>query len=157
MPADYHKPGLLCVRNNRLLLCRKSRGTQLLILPGGKFEEGESALDCLARELREELGNVRMVDPSYVTTIEIEAADPGKILRMELYRADLEGTPVPQAEIDELIWFAADDDRSRLAPSIRHILDTGLVLLSPVEDHPMQPSASQVLGAPCWFELATSD
>ena len=32
------KIGLLVVRDNRILLCRKSRGTSLLILPGGKAE-----------------------------------------------------------------------------------------------------------------------
>ena len=155
--ADIHKAGLLCVRDQRLLLCRKSRGTQLLILPGGKFEPSETALECLARELREELGNVRVRNAVYAGTVEIEAADPGKTLRMELYRADLEGTPAAQAEIAELIWFGAHDDRTLLAPSIRHILDTGLVVLSPEEDTPdMQPAAAQVPGAPCWFELATS-
>ena len=156
--ADYNKAGLLCVRNNRLLLCRKSHGTQLLILPGGKFEGSESAIECLDRELREELGNVRINDPVYTGTVELEAADPGKTLRMELYRADLEGTPVPQAEIAELVWFGPGDDRTLLAPSIRYILETGLVVLSPEEDFSeMQPSAAQGQGAPCWFELATTD
>lgn len=156
--ADYNKAGLLCVRDNRLLLCRKSRGTQLLILPGGKFEGEESAIECLQRELGEELGEVRMKNPVYAGTVELEAADPGKTLRMELYRADLEGTPIAQAEIAELIWFAAGDDRALLAPSIRHILEARIVVLSPEEAFPaMQPSPSQIQGAPCWFELATTD
>ena len=156
--ADIHKAGLLCVRDNRLLLCRKSRGTPLLILPGGKFEGDESAVECLERELREELGDVCMKNAVYAGTIELEAADPGKTLRMELYRADLDGTPTPQAEIAELIWFAAADDQAVLAPSIRHILETGLVILSPEEAFPrMQPSAAQIQGAPCWFELGTTD
>jgi hypothetical protein len=158
MAADIYKAGLLCVRNNRLLLCRKLRGTQLLILPGGKFEGSETALECLQRELQEELGDVGLRNPVYAGAVELEAADPGKTLRMELFRADLDGTPVAQAEIAELIWFGAHDDRALLAPSIRHILDTGIVVLSPEEDFPnMQPSPAQVPGAPCWFELATSD
>ena len=77
---------------------------------------------------------------------------------MELYRAGLTGTPVPQAEISELIWFGAGDDRALLAPSIRHILETGIVVLSPEEAFPkLQPSLSQTPGTPCWFELATTD
>lgn len=156
--ADYNKAGLLCVRNNRLLLCRKAHGTQLLILPGGKFEGSESAIECLERELREELGDVRMKDPVYAGTVEQEAADPGKTLRMDLYRADLDGTPAPQAEIAELIWFGPNDDRALVSPSIRHILETGIVVLSPEEAlRTMQPSPAQTPGAPCWFELATTD
>jgi len=36
------KIGLLMVRDNRILLCRKSFGTSLLILPGGKLEGDET-------------------------------------------------------------------------------------------------------------------
>ena len=34
--------GLLIVWDNRILLCRKSFGTSLLILPGGKLEGDET-------------------------------------------------------------------------------------------------------------------
>jgi ADP-ribose pyrophosphatase YjhB (NUDIX family) len=54
------KVALLLVRDGKVLLCRKKRGTPLLILPGGKREAEESSLECLARELREELGDVRL-------------------------------------------------------------------------------------------------
>ncbi len=53
------KVALLTVREGRVLLCRKKYGTSLLILPGGKREAGESSLECLARELEEELGTLR--------------------------------------------------------------------------------------------------
>lgn len=113
------KSGLLLVRDGRMLLCRKKRGTQLLILPGGKREPGESALECLARELREELGDVTAITPELMGIYEHEAAGaPGKMVRIELYRAELEGEPRAQSEIAELIWFGAGDDRARLAPSL---------------------------------------
>ena len=51
--ADIEKAGLLLLRESRILLCRKKRGSPLLILPGGKFEPGETAIECLVRELRE--------------------------------------------------------------------------------------------------------
>ena len=55
MKPDYDKVGLLVVRDNRVLLCRKKHTTSLLILPGGCFEPGETAAECLRREVREEL------------------------------------------------------------------------------------------------------
>ena len=36
------KIGLVVVRDNRILLCRKSCGTSLLILPGGKPDGDET-------------------------------------------------------------------------------------------------------------------
>jgi 8-oxo-dGTP diphosphatase len=117
--ADYHKAGLLVLRNNRILLCRKKHTTALLILPGGSFEPGETAEACIERELHEELGNVAAVDLEFIGTYTDTAAGaPEKTVRIELYRGDLAGEPSAQAEIRELAWFGKDDDRSQLAPSI---------------------------------------
>lgn len=125
--ADYDKVGLLEVRNGRILLCRKRRGTPLLILPGGCREPGESSLDCLAREVREELGEVSVGAPEYIGTYEHAAADAGKTVRIELYRGTLDGEPSPHSEIAELIWFGPADDPAVLSPSIREAILPDLV------------------------------
>jgi len=124
--ADYDKVGLLAVRNGRVLLCRKKHTTALLILPGGCREAGESAPDCLTRELREELGEVRVEDLEYLGTYsDFAAGSQGKTVQIELYRGELAGEPAPHAEIRKLVWFGEDDDRSQLAPSLlRKILPT---------------------------------
>jgi len=120
MKADYEKAGLVAIRDGRILLCRKKHSTALLILPGGCFEPGESAAECLDRELREELGDVRVERVEYVGTYTDRAAGigPPKSVRIELYRADLIGDPAPHSEIKELIWFGMQDDRGQLAPSL---------------------------------------
>src|SRR5437773_2427007 len=106
---DYDKVGLLTVRRGRILLCRKKHTTSSLILPGGCREPGESALDCLARELREELGNVAVRSVEYIGVYSDRAAGsetgPPKTVRIELYQAELIGEPAPQSEIAELVWF----------------------------------------------------
>jgi len=120
--ADYHKIGLLTLREGRILLCRKKHSTSHLILPGGCVEPGESPVACLERELHEELGEVAVHGLEYVGAYEDRAASDDaasrKTVRIELYRGTLEGTPEPHSEIVELVWFGSRDDRTRLAPSI---------------------------------------
>src|SRR4051794_8213494 len=116
---DFDKVGLLTVRDNRVLLCRKKRGTTLLILPGGCVESGESAEACLQRELAEELGAVETVGLDYVGSYRDTAAgDASKTVQIRLYRGDLVGNPAPNSEIAELVWFGPGDDRALLSPSI---------------------------------------
>lgn len=119
---DYDKIGLLYLRERRILLCRKRRGTSLLILPGGCLEPGETSMDCLNRELLEELGPVRLVSSEYVGVYTHAAADAGKTVRIELYHGDLEGEPTAQSEIAELVWFGEHDDRSLLSPSLANVI-----------------------------------
>ena len=118
--ADFEKVGLLTMKGNRLLLCRKDHATSKLILPGGRIERGESALDCLTRELKEELGAISVTGLTYIGAYEDIAylEDPSikKTLRIQLYGGDLVGKPVPSNEIVELIWFGAESDRSALTP-----------------------------------------
>jgi 8-oxo-dGTP diphosphatase len=122
------KVGLLTIRDGKVLLCRKKRGMRLLILPGGKREAGESSLQCLARELREELGDVSAVAPELVGVYTHAAAgDPGKTVRIELYRAELAGKAVAQSEIGELVWFGAGDDRAGIAPSLGELIFPDLI------------------------------
>ncbi|HYP07364.1 MAG TPA: NUDIX domain-containing protein [Bryobacteraceae bacterium] len=116
--SDYHKVGLLALRDNRILLCRKSRGASLLILPGGCLEQQETAAQCLQRELQEELG-VSATNTGFIGTyIDNAAGESRKTVRIDLYHGDLTGRPEPQSEIADLIWFGPTDDRTQLAPSI---------------------------------------
>ncbi len=118
--ADYNKVGLLVLSGNRILFCRKKHTTSRLILPGGCIEPGESPMDCLAREIREELGDVSLSRVEYVGTYTDRAAtdDPEvfKSLEIQLYRGDLAGEPVASSEIRELVWFGPDSDRAELTP-----------------------------------------
>jgi 8-oxo-dGTP pyrophosphatase MutT (NUDIX family) len=124
---EIHKAGLIVVRKGRVLLCRKKRGHGMLILPGGKIERGETAIECIAREVREELGPLKVRGAKFLGTYVDRAADPGRTVRIELYRGELSGEPAPHAEIGELVWFDAGEDWSRLAPSLRNRIMPDLV------------------------------
>ncbi len=129
--ADYHKIGLITLRGGRVLLCRKRTLTSKLILPGGRVEAGEGALDCLARELREELGAVEAAGVDYLGTYEDRAAsdDPTehKTVEIVLYRGALIGEPAPHSEIAELVWFGAEDDWDALSGILVHKIFPDLI------------------------------
>lgn len=134
--ADFEKVGLLTVREKRILLCRKKHGTKLLIVPGGCYEAGESAEECLDREIREELGEVRTGPLEYIGTYFDQAAiadhKPPKTVSVELYLGDLIGEPSANSEIKELVWFGPSDDRTQLSPSLKNkivpdLIDRGIL------------------------------
>jgi 8-oxo-dGTP pyrophosphatase MutT (NUDIX family) len=122
----------------------------LLILPGGCREPGESSLDCLSRELREELGEVALSLAELVGVYTDQAAgsrqEQPKWVRIELYRGELIGEPAPHSEIAELVWFGERDDRSQLAPSIANQILPDLLARGILPwDQPTDMSAAQQL------------
>jgi 8-oxo-dGTP diphosphatase len=91
----------LAVRNGRLLLGRSAKGPirGKVILPGGKVEFGESYVDTVKREIREESGLIitprRVV---HVAEIIDRSADEHRIV---IYvDADIEGDDEPKAGSD---------------------------------------------------------
>lgn len=113
-----HKAGLLILEQGAILLCRK-QGSSWWILPGGKFEAGETPEQCLLREAREELAIEGLEGISFLGSFEdIAANEAGAIIAIDLYQAHLIGTPTPSQEIAELHWLRPTDNRSRLSPSL---------------------------------------
>lgn len=87
----------------------RKRGTDRFMLPGGKWEAGESPAECAVREIREELG-VELAPAALARIGRFETAtanEPGFLLVSEVYAVDLvdgRDAPAPRAEIAELRW-----------------------------------------------------
>src|SRR4051812_28020265 len=110
MPREITKIGLAVIAGDRLLLVRK-KGSNFLILPGGKPEPDENDAQALARELEEELGCGVLCDQlKFLGTFSDEAAGmPGVRVIIKLYTGELIGTPIPNAEIDSVVWWKRTD------------------------------------------------
>jgi 8-oxo-dGTP diphosphatase len=100
-----------------LLLVSKRAAPDVYYLPGGKPEPGEAPLECLERELAEELG-VGIADVEPFTEVRAQAALEGIEMWMTVFRTRLAGDPVPGGEIADLRWWPRDRGL-RLAPAVR--------------------------------------
>ena len=117
-------------RGEHLLMLRSRHGDYKF--PGGGLEEGETAVEALRRELREECGlEEASVGPLVLRAVEISAArEPGAVFRMIslYYRVTALAEAAATQELDdyerelELIptWVTPGAARS----ANRHLLDT---------------------------------
>lgn len=105
----YLSAAMIIDGNDRLLLVRK-RNTVKFMLPGGKIDQGESAIEALVRELQEEIDlNIQKSDATFIQEYEAAAAnEPDYRIQSQLFQVMLPANIIiePQAEIEEIVWLA---------------------------------------------------
>jgi 8-oxo-dGTP diphosphatase len=100
-----------------LLLVSKRAAPAVFYLPGGKPEPEEGQLECLERELGEELGvGIAAAEP--FAEVRAPAALEGVDMWMSVFLTRLAGEPAPAAEIAALRWWP-ESPRLGLAPAVR--------------------------------------
>ena len=107
---------VLVKRGQQVLLVKKN---STWILPGGKPESRESDLECLSREIIEELPGVRIQIGEYLGSIIGNSPHKGDKLIANVYSGKLEGELVkPGAEISD-VKFIKDFWRYNLSQITR--------------------------------------
>ena len=92
-------------RDGAFLLTRRLDGTHLAghwEFPGGKLHEGETLEQCLAREIREELGAEIDVGPEMLST---SHDYPERSVELRFFRCELISEPMPMMG-QEMRWVA---------------------------------------------------
>jgi ADP-ribose pyrophosphatase YjhB (NUDIX family) len=106
-PKPMMTAGLVALKDRKLLLAY-SKNKQAYYLPGGKTNWGETSLEALIREIREEL-NVR-INPDelrFYIHISVQAYGEreGTIMEQDCFIHDLKQLPEPGAEINGVRYF----------------------------------------------------
>ena len=99
-------------RDGAFLLTRRLQGTHLAgtwEFPGGKCDPGESLVDCLRREIDEELGVDCMVGDRI---LEATHDYPERRVVLHFFRCELRGVPAPRIG-QEMEWVARERLRDR--------------------------------------------
>ena len=120
------------LENGRVLGAR-SIGKDIYYLPGGKRDTGESDVETLVREVREELSvEIDATSAEHIGSFEAQAhgREPGVIVRMACYTASFAGELAAANEIEEVSWLTtADVDKVSAVDRIvfAHLLEAGLL------------------------------
>lgn len=107
----------IIIQNEKILMLL-GKGYPELWTPGGKTDGEENDEECLARELKEELG-VELIEAKFFKEYAGKNFyNPLKTKIERVYIAKIEGEPKPDAEIERIVWFSKEDFENKKFPMI---------------------------------------
>lgn len=122
------KVALICLENKKLLIVHK-KTIDTYISPGGKIEVNESDYDCLAREIKEELG-CKIKKIKYWDTFHDKVHETNEPLELRCYFGNLNGkiNLNPHDNINDYLWINRHYDRNiKLANLLKHKIIPNLI------------------------------
>ncbi|MBI4033539.1 NUDIX domain-containing protein [Candidatus Saccharibacteria bacterium] len=112
---------LAVFKDGKIMVVRDNKNDEVFYAVGGKVEEGETDVECLKREVKEEL-DVDLDPQSIKFLHEFNGPPHGKpdaILNMRFYEAKIMGEPHPTEEIVEIQYFDSAVDQKHLSEIAR--------------------------------------
>jgi len=110
----------------RKILGAKSFNKEAYYIPGGKRDSGESDLEVLVRELKEELDiDFKTESAKFIGEFKAQAhgKPEGVFVVMKCYSGDFKGDIKPSSEIEEVDWLTSKDiETPRTSPVDKIIL-----------------------------------
>ena len=116
MNKIINKAALAVFKDKKILFVRTQKQKDVFYTLGGKYLEGESDIDCIKREVKEELGcEVDQNSLKFLKEFEDEAHGGQAMLNLRLYEGRLIGEPKPSTEIVEIGYFDTNSDPKNLS------------------------------------------
>lgn len=101
------KCALFLIKGKKLLLSREPNDHRFVTI-GGKFEDCENDLQCLQRELTEEVGTTAKEETlKFLNEFSYETDETS--LHIRAYTGELKNEPHATKDIEELKWFSRRD------------------------------------------------
>ncbi|UFS58407.1 NUDIX hydrolase [Subtercola endophyticus] len=123
---------LVLIRERRMLMVT-ARGRDVLFLPGGKIDTGETPVEAVVRESREEVAVVldeQSIRSLFTVRVQAHGEPEGRMVEMTLFEATTPDDPTPSAEVDAVHWVTSAD-AFRCPPAgvetLRRLAELGLI------------------------------
>ena len=124
-PTIIRKTALAVFKDKKMLMVRTHRNDEVFYTLGGTIEQDEDGIDCLHREVKEEV-DAEIQDGTIKFLREFEAPAHGRvntIVNIRLYAGELRGEPTPSSEIVEIQYFDTTVDEKHLTPITFEMFD----------------------------------
>jgi len=116
------KVALAYFKDGKMLQVRDNKQSSVFYTLGGKIEEGESDIECLKREVKEEIDcEIEEGSIKFLKEFQDEAHGGG-ILNVRLYEGELIGEPKPSSEIVEIGYFDTNSDPKNLSVIAKKVI-----------------------------------
>jgi len=108
----------IIIQDKSLLLVKGEDKYKEYWTPGGKAKSGEADLDCLQRELREEISAKAVSAKFFGEYVSPSLYDVGVVYRSRVYLVEIEGKIIPSNEIKGFVWMSRKEFESNKYPLI---------------------------------------
>lgn len=111
------KVALGVFKSKRMLQVRSHNQKDVFFTLGGKLEQGETEVEALKREVKEEIDSG--IDESSLKFLhefeDIAHGKDGASVNIRMYEGKLVGNPKPSSEVAEIGWFDSNSPKKNLS------------------------------------------
>lgn len=118
------KVALALFVNKKMMQVRSIKEPKVFFTLGGKIEPGESDIDCLKREVKEEI-NCQLKEDSvrFLTEFtDVAHTQDYQLVNIKMYTGEIAGLPKPSSEIAEIGFFDSNSPKEHLSEIARRTI-----------------------------------